>query len=60
MYTALKMSDSRKVFFSARAFERDTPKRPRTAWPEKATTENAACDENMFLFFRENINNIVT
>ena len=36
-----------------------TPKRTKAAWPEKATSENATCDENMFLFFRENMNRIV-
>ena len=43
----------------ARAFERGTPKRTKAAWPEKATTENATCDENMFLFFLGKMNNIV-
>ena len=47
------------IFFSARAFERGTPKRTKAAWPEKATTENATCDENMFLFWAKNMKNIV-
>ena len=44
-------------FITARAFERGTPKRTKAAWPEKATTENATCDENIFIFFG-NMNNI--
>ena len=50
----------RSTFFkTARAFERGTPKRTKAAWPEKATTENATCDENMFLLFGRKMNNIV-
>ena len=42
-------------FFSARAFERGTPKRTKAAWPEKATTENATCDENIVFLSMNNI-----
>ena len=41
------------LIFSARAFERGTPKRTKAAWPEKATTENATCDENISLLFQK-------
>ena len=37
-------------FYFARAFERGTPKRTTAAWPEKGTTENAICDENIFFY----------
>ena len=48
-------------FLTARAFERGTPKRTKAAWPEKATSENATCDENVFQksFLGENMNRIV-
>ena len=50
----------KNVFFLRRErLKGGTPKRTKAAWPEKATSENATCDENMFLFFRENMNHIV-
>ena len=47
------------LFFRRERLKGGTPKRTKAAWPEKATSENATCDENMFLFFRENMNRIV-
>ena len=49
----------KECFFTVRAFETGTPKRTKAAWPEEATTENATCDENMFLFWAKNMKNIV-
>ena len=37
-------------FFRRERLKGGTPKRTKAAWPEKATSENATCDENMFLF----------
>ena len=48
-------------FFRRERLKGGTPKRTKAAWPEKATSENATCDENVFQkrFLGENMNRIV-